>query len=582
VDERELIRQRVNLVDLVSQEVRLKKVGQNFEGLCPFHEDKSPSFNVSPKIQRYKCWSCGAAGDIFKWVMDRRNMDFRGALETLAQIAGVELKGHSGPSTSKRGTFERMMDAAQAFFVESLRASKEAVNYCDGRGLDEAIRAEWGLGWAPAMDEALPAALKRGGYTLEDAQSLFLVDGDPQNGYRSKFRGRLMFPIWDERGTLIAYGGRLLGDGRPKYINSGDTPIFQKSRVLYGLYQARDACTKANRAVLVEGYLDVIACHRAGVKNAVASLGTSLTDEHAKLLKRFVDEVVILYDADEAGRKAAVRAVEVLSAVSLRTKIVMLPPGEDPDTLLKKVGPEGVLRATEGGLAPTDYLLAMLQRQHAPTAPEYWESVVEILAAERDNMRVERLLMEIAPQYPGINDPLAAREALRTLIRGKQRPPETVRPSTYAKKPRFGKFDLKGPERAVFLGVIYPSLRAEVWPFATDPSLFLTPLGCRFASMLAMVPEIPTTDVGVWIHSLEPEEDRLAFADFLLTSADAVDQVVVKDAVAKLLQEREKSDLRKGWQATGPKSDDDLREINKRLGELKGVEPKPPDDGLGF
>jgi DNA primase len=334
--------------------------------------------------------------------------------------------------------------------------------------------------------------------------------------------------------------------------------------------------------VLVEGYLDVIACHRAGVKTAVASLGTSLTDEHAKLLKRYVDEVVILYDADEAGQKAASRAVEVLSAESLRTKIVMLPQGEDPDTLLKKVGPEGVVRATEGGLAPTEYHLAMLQRQHTAADPEFWESVVDILSAERDNMRVERLLMEIAPQYPGINDPLAAREALRKLIRRKQRPPDAVPQSAYAKKPRFGKFDLKGPERAVFLGVVDQSLRQETWPFATDPALFLTPLGSRFAAMLALVPQIPTTDVGVWIHSLVPEEDRLAFADFLATSGDAVDQAVVKDAISKLQQERERADLRKGWQATGPKSDDDLRQINKRLVELKGVEPKDDDGRLGF
>ncbi|RYG41951.1 DNA primase, partial [bacterium] len=319
-DPRDEIRRRVDIVDLVGREVPLKKRGKNWLGLCPFHADKNPSFNVSPETGRYKCFACGAGGDVFTWVMERRNVDFPEALQLLAREANVILPERTGPREPKVD-HNSAMETALAYFREQFERSPLAREYVAGRGMDEATIKTWEMGYAPNVGEALAMYLKRAGISLAVAKEAFLVDEDAGGGYFDKFRGRLMFPIRDERGQLVAFGGRLLTTGHPKYINSGDTPIYRKSRVLYGLNRAREPLGKSRRAVLCEGYLDVIACHRAGVETAVASLGTALAEDQAKLLKRWSDEVVILYDSDDAGRKAALRATDVLVAAGLRVRV---------------------------------------------------------------------------------------------------------------------------------------------------------------------------------------------------------------------------------------------------------------------
>ncbi len=337
-DDRDEIRRRIDLVDLVSQRVRLKRSGKNYTGLCPFHDDKSPSFYVNPALGRYTCFSCGEKGDVFTWTMKTQGLEFREALQLLADQAGVKLTSYSGPTQDKseREGWLATMQSALIFYRNELGKSSTAKTYCDNRDIPQSVIDEWELGYAPSVREGLVSQLKRDGHQLVEAERLFLVQGDQQNGYTDKFFGRLMFPIRDDRGDLVGFGGRVLGDGTPKYINSSDTPLYRKSRVLYGFHKARDRMMKERHAVLVEGYLDVIACHRAGVKEAVASLGTSLAEDHAKLLKRFCDKVTILYDADKAGEKAAMRAVEILGEVGLQCRIALMPQGEDPDTLLRQ------------------------------------------------------------------------------------------------------------------------------------------------------------------------------------------------------------------------------------------------------
>ncbi|MCH8980224.1 MAG: DNA primase, partial [Armatimonadetes bacterium] len=275
-DERELVRSRIDILDLVGQRVRLKRSGKNWTGLCPFHEDRNPSFSVSPDIGRYKCWSCDASGDVFTWVMETQGVEFREALEILAKQAGVELTRGSRQDHTRRRRMTDAMAVALDFFRDQLQVSQRAREYCKGRGLDDDTLARWDIGYAPDLGEALAAELKKKGCKLSECRELFLVDGNEQIGYGDRFRGRVIFPIRDDQGNLIAFGGRIIGDGRPKYINSSDTPLFSKSRTLYGMHRARDTVRKLRRAVVVEGYLDVIACHRAGVTNAVATLGTSL------------------------------------------------------------------------------------------------------------------------------------------------------------------------------------------------------------------------------------------------------------------------------------------------------------------
>ena len=235
----EEIRARINIVDLVSQRVQLKKTGKNYQGLCPFHDDKRPSFTVNPVVGRYRCWSCGETGDIFNWVMKTQNVPFAEALQLLAAQAGVELTNRPNPQErSERALHLEIMEEALKFFREQLSKSSTAQDYLTRRGIDESTIAEWELGYAPDVGEALAVHLRKKAYALSVCRSLFLVEEDASGGYYDKFRGRLMFPIRDERGDLVAFGGRVLGDGVPKYINSSDTPVYRKSRVLYGLNRA--------------------------------------------------------------------------------------------------------------------------------------------------------------------------------------------------------------------------------------------------------------------------------------------------------------------------------------------------------
>ncbi|HZH98329.1 MAG TPA: DNA primase, partial [Fimbriimonadaceae bacterium] len=415
-DETDEIRARVNIVDLVGSSVNLKKAGKDWKGLCPFHQDRNPSFQVSPQLGRYRCWSCGEHGDIFTWVMKTQNVEFREALEILAKQAGVTLKSKkpSGPDTKPMQL--SAMEAALQFFRDALIKSPAARAYCERRGISDDVIARWEIGYAPDVGEALANHLKRGGFSLNECKALFLVDQDAGGGFFDKFRGRLMFPIRDERGELVAFGGRLLGDGHPKYINSSDTPLYKKSRVLYGMYRAKDAMRETRTAVMVEGYLDVIACHSAGVTNAVASLGTALSEEHAKLLARWCDGVTILYDSDAAGEKAAGRGIEVLEAEKLRIRVALMPAGEDPDTLLRTAGAAAVQDAVKKGVKPLDYRIRSIEKRLKSDQEEFWNEIAAALATEPLEMERSKHILRLAPTYPDLRDPIEAQKALRRMV----------------------------------------------------------------------------------------------------------------------------------------------------------------------
>ncbi|MDH4388700.1 MAG: DNA primase [Fimbriimonas sp.] len=417
-DDRDEIRRRIDLVDLVSQRVRLKRSGKNYTGLCPFHDDKSPSFYVNPALGRYTCFSCGEKGDVFTWTMKTQGLEFREALQLLADQAGVKLTSYSGPTQDKseREGWLATMQSALIFYRNELGKSSTAKTYCDNRDIPQSVIDEWELGYAPSVREGLVSQLKRDGHQLVEAERLFLVQGDQQNGYTDKFFGRLMFPIRDDRGDLVGFGGRVLGDGTPKYINSSDTPLYRKSRVLYGFHKARDRMMKERHAVLVEGYLDVIACHRAGVKEAVASLGTSLAEDHAKLLKRFCDKVTILYDADKAGEKAAMRAVEILGEVGLQCRIALMPQGEDPDTLLRQKGAEAVQEAVTKAESPFDFEIRLLESRLGILSDEFWEQIPLVLAKAITELDLERHILRLAGQHPAIPNAQSAAAALRREV----------------------------------------------------------------------------------------------------------------------------------------------------------------------
>ncbi|RYG35151.1 DNA primase [bacterium] len=587
-DPRDEIRRRVDIVDLVGREVPLKKRGKNWLGLCPFHADKNPSFTVSPETGRYKCFACGAGGDVFTWVMERRNIEFPEALQLLAREANVILPERTGPR-EPRVDHSSAMETALAYFREQFERSSVAREYVAGRQMDDATVKTWEIGYAPNVGEALAMYLKKAGVSLAVSKEAFLIDEDASGGYFDKFRGRLMFPIRDERGQLVAFGGRLLTAGHPKYINSGDTPIYRKSRVLYGLNRAREPLGKSRRAVLCEGYLDVIACHRAGVDTAVASLGTALAEDQAKLLKRWSDEVVILYDSDDAGRKAALRATDVLQTAGLRVRIATMPQGDDPDTLLKAGGPDAVRRAVEANMAPTAFRLMDVENRLNPRQEEFWTEVVGILALEENQLEIDRQIPLLAGKYPDLRDPVSARKALQRMVEAKRgrAAPSEEEPRAYRPRPRptVAKSSLHAAELIVFRSLLDERYRRNAWLFSRARDLFTTDLGVRLSEAVATAfpsapPEGPPTG---WLHRLGDEPLREA----LSTLADdlrgqRLSEDYLADAVTKL---REMSAARQ-QRATLDKQNDDSAKVDY-LAKLRLRKPdtrivKDDDEDLLF
>ena len=340
----EKIKQRIDLVEFVRQYVpHLKKAGKTWKACCPFHKEKTPSFTVSSEKGLYYCFGCQEGGDIFDFLMKMENLSFNEAVRKLTDIAGVEYRPQGGFSAAEqqRINARKTLDWAKGFYHKNLMSAggEFARNYVKGRGLTKETVQKFELGFAKNDAVGLCKAAQANGYTAQQLKDVGLCV-QTAYGARDYFRGRLMFPIINQRGETVGFGGRILADGEPKYLNSPETLLFSKSHVLFGLNFAGPAIRKAGRAVLLEGYMDVIACHQAGFENTVAPLGTSLTAEHAKLLKRYTDNAVVLFDPDAAGIKAALRGALVLIEQGLFVKVASLSDGLDPDEYIAKYGKE--------------------------------------------------------------------------------------------------------------------------------------------------------------------------------------------------------------------------------------------------
>ena len=340
---------RLDIVEVIDRRVKLKKAGKNYTACCPFHDERTPSFSVNPERQFYYCFGCGAGGNALGFVMEYERLDFREAVEGLAQSVGLEIpqddpRSGNEPTRDQNKPLYDALERASKFYEHALRQHAErhkVVSYLKGRGLTGEIARDFRIGFAPAGWDNLMQASG----TDEPAQDVLmrsgmLVKNDKGRTY-DRFRERVMFPIQDQRGRVIAFGGRVLGDDKPKYLNSPETPVFQKSRELYGLWQARKHPRRLERIVVVEGYMDVIALAQHGIHYAVATLGTSTSETHLERLFRLVPEVVFCFDGDDAGRKAAFRGLEAtLPAMQdgRQAKFLFLPEGEDPDTLVRAKG----------------------------------------------------------------------------------------------------------------------------------------------------------------------------------------------------------------------------------------------------
>ena len=342
----EEVRSRNDIVDVISGYVKLKKQGSSYFGLCPFHSEKSPSFSVSRDKQMYYCFGCGAGGNVFTFIMEYENYSFVEALKFLAQRAGVELPQEEYSKEAKeradtRSALLEMNKLAAKYYYAQLKTEggRQAREYLQNRQLSQETITAFGLGYSSKYSDDLFRYLKMKGYSEEMIIKAGLVNVDEKHGVYDKFWNRVMFPIIDLRGNVIAFGGRIMSDAKPKYLNTSDTPVFKKSANLFSLNNAKNSGKRT--LILCEGYMDVIAVNQAGFTNAVATLGTALTGEQAVLMKRYADEVIICYDADEAGQKATARAIPILRNSGLNVKVLTIPSGKDPDEFIKSKGNDG-------------------------------------------------------------------------------------------------------------------------------------------------------------------------------------------------------------------------------------------------
>lgn len=371
----EEVRAKNDIVDVISGYVRLQKKGSSYFGLCPFHNEKSPSFSVSRQKQMYYCFGCGAGGNVFTFLMEYENYSFLEALKFLADRAGVELpeQDYSQEARKRADTkailLEINKEAARYFYVQLKQPQgKHALTYLKNRELDEETLKSFGLGYSNKYSDDLYRYLKSKGYKDEHISQAGLITIDERKGVCDKFWNRVMFPIMDVNSRVIGFGGRVMGDGKPKYLNSPETLIFDKSRNLYGLNRARTS--KKPYFLLCEGYMDVISLHKAGFTNAVASLGTALTPGHAALIKRYVSEVYLTYDSDDAGTRAALRALPILRDVGITARILRMEPYKDPDEFIKGLGAEAFeerIRKAQGGFL---FSLEMLEKDYDMASPE--------------------------------------------------------------------------------------------------------------------------------------------------------------------------------------------------------------------
>ncbi|MEZ5965342.1 MAG: DNA primase [Planctomycetota bacterium] len=397
------IKDAVDLVSLVERYLPLKRAGRNMVGLCPFHAEKSPSFTVNAATQHYKCFGCGKAGDVFSFLMEREGLDFRAAFEALAERAGVSIdgvfkQGGGGEGRSARTAAAQALGAVNAYFQAALQSGvgEAARSYLDRRGLLAAAEA-FGLGFHPPGGELNRFVRARKlPHDLLQAAGLFGRDG-----MREPFAGRLTFPIVDEAGRIVGFGGRVLAAGQePKYLNSPESPHFNKRRLLFGLRQAKEAGVR--RLIVVEGYTDVIACHLAGFQGAVATLGTSLTADHARLLLRWATEgVVLLFDGDRAGRQAAERALRELSNVDIEVRIAFLPEGKDPADILAE------------GDEPGQRMRALLAQAEDPVVS--WFKLLRERHDLRDAVGAARAAQECAALLSGVENPVRRDTMLRRM-----------------------------------------------------------------------------------------------------------------------------------------------------------------------
>jgi len=431
------IRDRIDIVEVVSSYLELKRSGVNHFGCCPFHHEKTPAFNVNSARQIFHCFGCGVGGNVFSFLMRIEGLSFPDAVKRLGERVGIEVEDEDvSPEEQKRREqrerLYRINEVASNYYHAVLMESPEgetARRYLKQRGYGRDTAQQFLLGFAGGHWEALAEHLVEKGFTPEDIRATGLTRVGNRGDY-DLFRNRLIFPIFDLRGRVIAFGGRVLDDGQPKYINSPESAIYAKGSVLYGHYQAKEVMRQQDAAVIVEGYFDQLALHRAGFRNAVATCGTALTRDHGRLLKRYSSKVLLLFDQDSAGRKATFRAMDVLLAESLNVAVVELPGGEDPDSFLKKEGSEAFQIRFDQARPVLDLFMQERLAEAGEDLAERAKAVEEICAKIRllPSEVERRLYLPLLAQRSGLQEEFLARKILAAAS-SREAPNLTRRPA---------------------------------------------------------------------------------------------------------------------------------------------------------
>jgi DNA primase len=572
---------RVDIVDVVGRAVALKKAGQNYLGLCPFHGEKTPSFTVSPSKQFFHCFGCGAHGSAIGFLMDHRGLGYIEAVQELAQMVGMQVprdEAREGASAGRRRSLLEANEAASAFYRRQLKLSAGAIEYLKGRGLTGGTAARFALGYAPDEWQGLKAAFE----AYEDARLVEAGLVIESEGKRyDRFRGRIMFPIRDRRGSVIGFGARVLDGSQPKYLNSPETPLFRKGQELYGLFEAGEAIRRKGRVLVCEGYLDVIQLAQAGFEESVAALGTAITSQHVATLLRLADAVVFAFDGDAAGRGAARRALHATLAVIPDTKRVsfaLLPQGEDPDSLVRNFGAAVIETEVGRALSLSQWFLASLSEELDTSQPEGRAAVtaaarplLESMPAGAMRMQLVRALAELVGAAAGDLEALYGLSPARRL-------PEARHAARGGASPRPVE-SLKSQMLRRLLA--YPELARE---FAAALADLLNqgpqtePVDLQIAEVLAVASTSPQCSCAALMEALADSEfaDRyraLRARDLQLEDDVAAVRDEIRDGMLAIEEARVHSELNElnamGQQDLSETVRERTRGLVRRLSELK-------------
>ena len=524
------VQQKNDIVDVISQYVHLQKKGSNYTCCCPFHNEKTPSFSVNQARQIYKCFGCGEGGSVITFLQKYENMTFPEAIKFLAERAGVALpeETNSKANRARENRRARLLEVnkeAAKYYYYILRSTRGDVgmDYLERRGLTEETRNQFGLGYATVSGNDIVAYLKSKGFKDEEIRDSGLASFSEQKGLSSKFWNRVMFPIQDSNHRVIGFGGRVMGEGEPKYLNSPETEIFDKSRNLYGLNFARTSRKK--NFILCEGYMDVIALHQAGFNQAVASLGTAFTSGQANLLRRYTTDVLLAYDSDGAGTKAAIRAIQILRETGLYSKVINMKPYKDPDEFIKNLGAEEFQKRIDE--AENSFLFRVriaeqsYDMQDADGRTRFYKEVAGMLSEFADEIERENYLTAVANKY-GVSRDGLREQVVKSAMRGEVKTLQRPQSAMGADKARADDSKRKPQQLLLTWLAEEPELYSRIKPYITAEDFtdeLYKPVAKRFLADL----EVGNANPALLISLIEDPEEQSKISALFTTRLDGIE-----------------------------------------------------------